>query len=42
MLNGDVNEFVDGLYYGDERVFLYKGQKYFIQGLKRRCAEPTE
>ena len=33
MLNGDVNEFIDGLYYGDERIFLYKGEKYFIQGL---------
>ncbi len=27
-----MNEFVDGLYYGDERWFLYKGVKYFIQG----------
>ena len=32
MINGDVNEFVDGLYYGDERIFLYNGKKYFIQG----------
>ena len=32
MINGDVNEFVDGLYYGDERAFVYKGQKFFIQG----------
>ena len=33
MINGNVNEFVNGLYYGDERVFLYRGQKFFIQGL---------
>ena len=33
MINGNVNEFIDGLYYGDERIFLYKGQKFFIQGL---------
>ena len=33
MINGNVNEFIDGLYYGDERIFLYKGRKFFIQGL---------
>ena len=32
MINGDVKEFVDGLYYGDERWFLYHGARYFIQG----------
>ena len=32
MINGDVNEFVDGLYFGDERWFIYKNIKYFIQG----------
>lgn len=32
MINGDINEFVNGLYYGDERIFLYKEVKYFIQG----------
>ena len=32
MLNGDVNEFIDGLHYGDERFFLYDGNKYFLQG----------
>ena len=32
MINGDVNEFVDGLHYGDERFFLYDGNKYFLQG----------
>lgn len=32
MMNGDANEFVAGLHYGDERFFLYAGNKYFIQG----------
>ncbi len=32
MINGNANEFVDGLYYGDERFFLYNGNKYFLQG----------
>lgn len=32
MNTGDAQAFIDGLYYGDERFFLYKGNKYFIQG----------
>lgn len=32
MINGDAKEFIEGLYYGDERFFLYKGKKYFVQG----------
>ena len=36
MINGNPNEFVSGLYYGDERVFLYQNAKYFIQGLKEK------
>lgn len=32
MINGNANEFVDGLYYGDERWFVFHGVKYFIQG----------
>lgn len=32
MINGDSREFIDGLYYGDERFFYYNGCKYFIQG----------
>lgn len=32
MINGEVNEFIAGLYYGDERFFLYEGAKYFLQG----------
>lgn len=34
MINGDVNEFIDGLHYGDERFFLYDGNKYFLQGYR--------
>ena len=32
MINGNLKEFIDGLYYGDERVFVYHNIKYFIQG----------
>ncbi len=32
MINGDANEFIDGLYYGDERFFLYGGSKFLIEG----------
>ena len=32
MINGDVNEFIDGLYYGDERFFIFDGRKYLLQG----------
>ncbi len=32
MINGNADEFIDGLYYGDERFFLYDEKKYFIQG----------
>ncbi len=32
MINGDVKEFIDGLYYGDERFFMFKGCKCFLQG----------
>lgn len=32
MINGDAREFIEGLYYGDERFFCYKGCKYFLQG----------
>lgn len=33
MINGDVNEFVNHMYYGDELTFLYKNRKLFFQGL---------
>ena len=32
MKNVDVNVFIDGLHYGDERFFRYDGNKYFLQG----------
>ena len=32
MKNGDINDFLDQLYYGGELVFEYAGSKYFIQG----------
>lgn len=32
MLGGNVNEFVDNIYMGQELVFIYHGQKYFLQG----------
>lgn len=34
MINGNVNEFVNNIYYGEEMFFLYKGRKYFLQGWK--------
>ena len=32
MINGNAREFIDGLYYGDERFFIFDGNKYFLQG----------
>lgn len=32
MINGDVQDFINGLHYGDERFFLFAGKKYFLQG----------
>ena len=32
MINGEMTEFVDKLFYGQEIVFMYKKTKYFIQG----------
>lgn len=32
MINGNVNEFVDALYYGTENVFVFKQYKFMIQG----------
>ena len=32
MINGNVNEFVDNLYYGSEMYFIFRETKYFIQG----------
>ena len=50
MINGDAKEFIDGLYYGDERFYYFNGGKYFIQGsyvegrpmLKLYMLEPTD
>ena len=32
MINGDVNDFVDRISYGDELIFTFHGRKYFLQG----------
>lgn len=32
MINGSVSEFVDHIHYGDELVFLFRNQKFFLQG----------
>ena len=32
MINGNITEFIDQLYYGQELVFIFKEKKYFIQG----------
>ena len=32
MINGNVTEFVARIHYGDELIFQYKGQKFFLQG----------
>lgn len=32
MKNGNVQEFVDHIYYGDELWFYYKGRKFFLEG----------
>ena len=31
MINGNVNEFIDNLYYGQEMNFSYKDKQYFIE-----------
>lgn len=33
MIDGNVNEFVDHLQYGDELWFIYDNKKYFLEGL---------
>ncbi len=32
MINGDVNDFLDGVYNLQEIVHVYNGKKYFLQG----------
>lgn len=34
MINGDINDFIEKLTYGDEIIFTYHGKKYFIQGFE--------
>lgn len=31
MINGNIHEFMDHIYYGDELWFLYRGTKYFLE-----------
>jgi len=33
MINGDINEFTDKLWSGEELIFVYNGKKYFAQGV---------
>lgn len=33
MINGNVREFIDHIYYGDELWFIYDNKKYFLEGL---------
>lgn len=32
LIHGNVHEFVDKMYYGEELIFIYKKQKFFLQG----------
>lgn len=32
MIDGDINEFVDKLWGGEELIYVYNGKKYFSQG----------
>ena len=32
MIDGNPNEFIEGLHYGDERFFILDGVKYLVQG----------
>lgn len=32
MINGSLDDFIDGLYYGQEMLFVFKGQRFFVQG----------
>lgn len=34
MQDGNVNEFIDMMHYGDELIFMYEGEKYFLEGFK--------
>ncbi len=32
MINGNIDEFIDKLRFGEELIFIYNGRKYFSQG----------
>lgn len=32
MINGDIQKFVEHIYYGDELIFRYNNIKFFLQG----------
>ena len=32
MKNGNLNDFIDGLHYGQEVVFLFRNKRFFVQG----------
>lgn len=32
MINGNIDEFIDKLRFGEEFIFIYNGRKYFSQG----------
>ena len=34
MINGNINEFINNIYYGSELVFKYSNAKYMLQGFK--------
>ena len=33
MINGNIKEFIDKIYYGDELWFIYNNTKYMLEGL---------
>ena len=41
MINGNTSEFVDHIHYGDELVFLFRGQKFFLQGFRNNSGRYT-
>ncbi|MEG0836162.1 MAG: hypothetical protein RRY24_04485 [Clostridiales bacterium] len=32
MINGNAREFLYRIYYGDKLIFIFKGEKFFLQG----------
>ena len=32
MIDGNITEFINQLYYGQESVFIFRGKKFFVQG----------